>query len=120
MQGQMPKGVIGQLGPTRFTGPQQAGDFRVVAGGRSYPVVRMYASGFALSAEDAPQLRGLVELYREQEHVLMCLVVANAPEDGEIRYEFKRATPVTEQRPLDFVAHGEGIPDIPHQDGLAL
>jgi len=92
--------------------------YRVVAGGRSYPALRVWKTGFALSADDAPLPRGLVELYRGQEYVLMGLVVANAPENNEIVFEFKRATHVTDQPPLDFVAPSSVARDALVQDGL--
>lgn len=100
----------------RFRKPDQSGTYRVVAGGYSYPVVRLTNAGFALSAQDAPKLRGVVELYRDREYVLMGLVMANAPEDGEIFYDFKRATPVTDRPPLDFVMRLDDGLDASAQD----
>ena len=80
----------------------------------------MWKTGFALSVGDAPHLRGLVEVYEGQAYILMGLVVANAPQDGEIIYEFKRATHVTDRPPLDFVVAAEGAAEGIHVDGNAL
>lgn len=92
--------------------------YRVVTGGRSYPALRVWKTGFALSADDAPSPRGVVEVYRGEEYVLMGLVVANAPENNEIVFEFKRATHVTAQPPLDFVASEQRGFDASVQNGL--
>ena len=35
-------------------------------------------------------------------HLYQCLIVASQEEDGEMLYEFKRATVAEDQAPLDF------------------
>ncbi len=75
---------------------------RVEAGGLSVRVVRFLDDGFTLDAETAPRLPGLVNLYDGSKHISQCLVVATDEEDGEMHYEFKRATPVTDQAPVDY------------------
>lgn len=105
-----PNVIFGGVEQGRFRKPVLASQYRVVAGGNSYPVLRMSKTGFVLSAQDAPRLRGTVELYRDQEYILMGLVMADAPENGEVAYEFKRATHVTDRPPLDFVAQIDAQP----------
>lgn len=76
---------------------------RVETGERSFPVLRFWEDGFALEAEDAPHLRGLVDLYDGARHLYQCLIVASSEEEGEMRYEFKWHTAVQDRPPLDFV-----------------
>jgi hypothetical protein len=52
--------------------------------------------------QDAPQLRGLVDLYDGSRHLYQCLIVASEEEGDEMRYEFKRNTPAVDSAPLDF------------------
>jgi len=75
---------------------------RVEADGMSVRVVRFLDDGFTLDAETAPRLRGLVNLYDGSKHISQCLVVATDEEDGEMHYEFKRATAVADQAPVDY------------------
>lgn len=75
----------------------------------SYPVLRVWNNGFALDAEDAPHMRGLVDLYEGSHHAAQCLVIASEQEAGEMRYEYKRSTLSHESQPLDF-ARDENAP----------
>lgn len=75
--------------------------FRIVADDRSYPVIRLSEDGFSLP-EDAPHLRGLVDLYEGALHVAQCLVVASEEGEGEMRYEYKRRTEAADRPALDF------------------
>lgn len=68
-----------------------------------FAVLRFWETGFALDAEDAPHLRGLVDLYDGSRHIYQCLIVASEEERGEMIYEFKRNTAVVDKAPLDFV-----------------
>jgi hypothetical protein len=81
---------------------RQSSRLRLDVNGELFPVLRMWKSGFAISAEDAPQLRGLVDLYDGATHLFQCLIIKSDEEDGEMRYEFKRATAVSQTAPLDF------------------
>jgi hypothetical protein len=67
-----------------------------------YPVRRFWDGGFALDAEGAPQLRGLVDLYDGARHLYQCLIVASGENGGEMVYEFKRHTAAVDKAPLDF------------------
>ncbi|MEP2531106.1 hypothetical protein [Shimia sp.] len=82
---------------------------RVETGEHSFRVLRFQEDGFTLDVEDAPHLRGLVDLYDGGRHFLQCLIVASEEQDGEMRYEFKRATAVTDRPPVDFEL-GEFVP----------
>lgn len=68
-----------------------------------YPVLRSWTGGFALDAEHAPHLRGLVDLYDGSRHLMQCLIVASSVEGGEVVCDFKRATPITDHAALDYL-----------------
>lgn len=75
---------------------------RVRVGDEVIPVIRFWDKGFAVDSDAAPRLRGLVDIYDGARHMFQCLIVAADEEDGEMRYDFKRATPATDHAPLDF------------------
>lgn len=81
---------------------------KIVADDRAYPVIRLSDEGFSLP-EDAPHLRGLVDLYEGARHVAQCLVVASEEGEGEMRYEYKRRTEAADRPALDF-EKDEGAP----------
>ena len=82
---------------------------RLVAGNVTVPILRLWDGGLAVEADGAPQVRGLVDIYDGARHLCQCLIVAASEDAGEMRYEFKRATPVADAAPLDF----ERDPDAP-------
>ena len=75
---------------------------KVRIGDEAYPVLRVWENGFALDAEDAPHMRGLVDLYDGARHTAQCLVIASEEDGGEMRYEYKRTTIAHDRAPLDF------------------
>lgn len=98
----VPKEVQAGLDNARLAAKKTAARLRLVANDMTYPVLRMWKTGFSLEAQDAPQLRGYVDLYDRGNHLFECLIVASEEEMGEMRYEFKRLTAVTDKPPLDF------------------
>lgn len=74
----------------------------VEANGQSFRVLRFWDSGFALDAQDAPKLRGFVDLYDRGFHLYQCLIVASEEENGQMIYEFKRLTATHDAPPVDF------------------
>ncbi len=76
---------------------------RLLAGNRVFPVVRIWETGFAIKAEDAPRLRGSVDLFDGERHLYQCLVVASEDTDGERLFEFKRCVDADREAPVDFV-----------------
>ncbi|MGR3292169.1 MAG: hypothetical protein ACU0C9_13375 [Paracoccaceae bacterium] len=75
---------------------------RVHIGDRVFAVLRYWETGFSLDIDDAPQLRGLVDLYDGSRHLYQCLIVASAEENGQMIYDFKRSTAAVDKAPLDF------------------
>ena len=82
---------------------------RVEADGQSFRVLKFREDGFTLDVEDAPHLRGLVDLYDGGRHIYQCLIVASEQEGDVMHYEFKRSTAASENAPLDFY-RGENAP----------
>lgn len=102
MEAVFPKEVQEGLEAARQEALRKRARLRLEVDGRFHPVLRMWKSGFAISAEGAPPLRGLIDLYDGAIHLFQCLVVKAEEEGLEMRYEFKRATPVAEAAALDF------------------
>ena len=90
------------LAAARKSGLKKANRLRVQAGDALYPVTRQRVGGFSVLIEDAPKLRGHVDLYDGARHMSRCLIIASEEEGDEIHYEFKRATAASDQAPLDF------------------
>ena len=75
---------------------------RVRFDGAVYPVLKYWETGFSVDAEDAPQMRGLVDLFDGARHVSQCLIVASHEENGEFKFEFNRNTAAQDIAPVDF------------------
>ena len=101
----VPKEVQAGLDRARLVRLKKASRLRLVVDGMTFPVLRMWKTGFAIDAAKAPTLRGFVDLYDGAIHLFQCLIVASEPDGGEMVFEFKRLTAITEQPPLDFVQH---------------
>lgn len=98
----LPKEVREGLEKARKASLRKKNRLRVHAGGEIYPVLRFWDSGFALDGEDAPHLRGLVDIYDGGRHLYQALIVASSEEQGELHFEFKRSTAASDKAPLDF------------------
>lgn len=98
----LPEEVQAGLDAARKRALLKSHRLRVQTGEESYRVLRAWEGGFALEAEDAPHLRGLVDLYDGARLVSKCLIVASGEEGGEMRFEYKRTTEATGEQPLDF------------------
>ncbi|MGR3760813.1 hypothetical protein ACUXV3_11880 [Roseobacteraceae bacterium NS-SX3] len=98
----VPDAVQKALDAARVEGLKKRSRLRVLAGDLQIPVLRMWKNGFSVEEAVAPQLRGLVDLYDGARQLSQCLIVASEAEGGEMRYEYKRATPAADKAPLDF------------------
>ena len=76
---------------------------RVEFNGALVPVLKLWDSGFSMDIEHAPHLRGLVDIFDGSRHLSQCLIIASTEENGEIHFEFKRNTGVTDSAALDYV-----------------
>ena len=98
----LPKEVAEGLEAARKQALGKKRRLRVQAGTEVFRVLKYWDSGFSVDLQDAPQLRGLVDLYDGSRHLYQCLIVASEEEGGEMRYEFKRNTRAVDSAPLDF------------------
>ncbi len=98
----LPKEVREGLEMARKNALRKKNRLRVRAGDDVYPVLRFWHSGFALDADEAPHLRGLVDVYDGARHMYQALIVASSEEGGELIFEFKRNTAAVDKAPLDF------------------
>lgn len=99
----LPKDVQAGLDAARKADLKKKNRLRVKTGDEVFRVLRFQEDGFTLDVENAPHLRGFVDLYDGARHLYQCLVVASVEENGEMFYEFKRATAAADKPALDYV-----------------
>ena len=99
----LPKEVREGLEMARKRDLRKKSRLRIRVGDEVFTVLRFWETGFALDIEDAPHLRGLVDIYDGARHLYQCLIVASEEDSGEMIYEFKRNTAAVDKAPLDFV-----------------
>lgn len=110
MEFSLSKEVQSGLDQARIAALKKSSRLRIDANGKLYRVLRMWKTGFSMEAEQAPErLRGLVDMYDGAAHLFQCLIIAAEEENGEVLFEFKRATAVADKPPLDF-EKDEGAP----------
>ncbi len=102
MSDYLPREVLEGLDQARRRDRRKRSRLQVHAGDAIYPVLRFWDDGFSLEAENAPHLRGLVDIYHGGVHVYQCLIVASEENADEMIYEFKRHTAAVDKAPLDF------------------
>lgn len=105
----LPKEVRAGLELARKEHLRKKSRLKVRIGEQSFTILRYWDGGFALDAEDAPHLRGRVDLYDGGRHLSECLIVASAEDEGEMVYEFKRETMAADRPPRDY-ARDENAP----------
>lgn len=98
----LPKEVRDGLEAARKRDLRRKSRLKVRVGDQTFTILRYWESGFALDREDAPHLRGFVDLYDGARHLSQCLIVASEEGPGEMVYEFKRETAVADRPPLDY------------------
>lgn len=98
----LPKEVQDGLDAARLAALKKSSRLRLNVDDQIYPVLRLWSTGFALEAEGARHLRGLVDLYDGANHLYQCLIIAQEEENGELIFEFKRSTVAADKAPLDF------------------
>lgn len=98
----LPREVQDGLDRARRDAMKKASRLRVHDGPDIHRVLRAWHGGFALDADTAPQLRGLVDLYDGARHISQCLIVASSEDEGERCFEYKRMTEASGEQPLDY------------------
>ena len=105
----LPKEVREGLELARKRALRKNNRLRILVGDEVFPVLKMWSDGFTLDSDNAPHLRGLVDLYDGSRHLYQCLIVTSEEENGRTRYDFKRSTEVRDKAALDF-AREENAP----------
>ena len=98
----LPKEVREGLDQARKTKQRKKSRMRVKSGDQTVTILRYWDAGFALDADDAPHLRGLVDVFDGARHLSQCLIVASEENSGEMVFEFKRATPHADRPAADY------------------
>lgn len=75
---------------------------RVQIGDDVYPILRFSEKSFSIDAEDAPHMRGLVDIFDGARHLYQALIMATSFDGHAMVYEFKRNTLASDKAPLDF------------------
>lgn len=105
----LPKEVSAGLALARKSKQKSASRMRVRTGAQTFTILRHWQNGFALDADEATPLRGLVDVYDGPRHVSNCLIVASESDGNEILCEYKRVTPALDRPPQDYEVD-EGAP----------
>jgi hypothetical protein len=98
----LPQDIRDGLDAARKREAKRKSRLRVQVGEAVFPILRFWHDGFALDADLAPNLRGLVDVYDGDRHIFQCLIIASTLENGDLICDFKRSTAVTDSAPLDF------------------
>lgn len=68
-----------------------------------YPISRLWSGGFAIATDDAPRLRGFVDLYDGPRHLSNGLIVTSRHDGAEWVYEFQWNTSASAAPALDYI-----------------
>lgn len=99
----LPKEIRDQLAAAQRHTERKRATRSVHADDQAFAIIDMSDHGFALVADDAPRLRGLIDIYEGARHLYQALIVT-ARQDGDLmRYDFKRNTATAQTAPVDFV-----------------
>lgn len=103
----VPDAVQAGLDAARVKRMKRASKLRIETADGYFRVLKLWDNGFSVSAQDAPHLRGYVDLYDGPSQLFQCLIVASREEGGEMQYDYKRITAVATEPARDFVADVE-------------
>jgi hypothetical protein len=99
----LPKDIRAGLELARKAQARKKSRMRVMAGDHVFTILRHWDGGFAVDHDEAPHLRGLVDVYDGARHLSQCLIVASAEDKGEMVYEYKRSTAHADGPALDYI-----------------
>lgn len=80
---------------------------RVGHGPEAVPILHFRETEFTLDKEQAPNLRGLVDIFDGSRHLYQALIVTAAEDGDRMVYEFKRVTAARQHPPVDYEADPE-------------
>lgn len=114
----VPEEVQQGLDSARVSRLKQASRLRIETPDGYFRILRLWDTGFSVASEDAPHLRGFVDVYEGPTQLFQCLIVAANEEAGEMQYEFKRMTAVASGAARDFAAEAEAPVGLIENAGL--
>ncbi len=98
----LPKELREQLAAARRKTQRKRATRSVHIGDEAFAILDMSDNGFAVDRDEAPRLRGLVDIYEGPNHLYQALIVAAAEAGDLMRYDFKRNTAAVSNPPVDF------------------
>jgi len=98
----LPDDVRKGLEAARKRDQKRKNRLRVGDGPEAFPILRFKETEFALDRENAPQLRGLVDIFDGSRHLYQALIVTAAEDGDQMVYEFKRMTQARDSAPVDY------------------
>ncbi len=98
----LPEDVLKGLHAAQARDMRKGSRLSVHVGDDVYPILRLWETGFAVDATRIPALRGFVDIYNGPRHIIQALIIAVEDEHGEMRYEFKRETTITDAPIRDY------------------
>ena len=99
----LPQDVLSALEAAHKAMQRKSKRLCIHVGDDIYPVSQLSEASFAISADDAPKLRGFVELYDGPRHLSQCLIMTSREESGDRIYDFKWNTAVANSPAVDYV-----------------
>lgn len=102
MSDYLPKDLREQLVAAHRQAKRKRATRSVHIGDEAFAILEMSENGFAVAADEAPRLRGLVDIYEGPRHLYQALIIAAAEAGDLMRYDFKRNTAAVPNPPVDF------------------
>ena len=99
----LPKEIRDQLAASQRSAKRKRATRSVHIGDEAFAILEMSNDGFAVIADEAPRLRGLIDIYDGAQHLYQALIVASSQDGDMMRYDFKRNTAAVRDAPVDFV-----------------
>lgn len=98
----LPQDVRDGLAMAQARKARKESRMRVGSGATAVPILSFGARLFSVDRENAPVLRGFVDIYDGTKHLYQALIVASAEEGDRMVYEFKRMTATQTGPALDY------------------
>lgn len=99
----LPKELREQLAAAQRVSKRKRATRSVHVGDEAFAILEMSDHGFAVAAEEAPRLRGLIDIYEGAQHLYQALIITSSEDGDMMRYDFKRNTATAFTAPVDFV-----------------
>lgn len=98
----LPQDVRDGLEQARKKALRKASRLRVNVGDSVVPILRFSETEFVVDMDNAPSLRGFVDIYDGARHLYQALILASREDGDQMVYEFKRVTAASDRAALDY------------------